>query len=185
MSLTPLQLARAYAAFAAGGVLHQPTFVKGGGDEGKRVVDEKIARQVNAMLQTVVSAESTAPKAAVPNYLAAGKTGTSHVARNGGYSNFYNSVFVGFVPASNPRLVSAIVITGASGSNIVQYAGGFVAAPSFSRVMQDALRVLDIPPDNVKNWYAGGPGPNPAALPREPAANTVEQAQGEPEEVEP
>ncbi len=167
LSVTPLQLARAYAAIADGGILHTPTFIKGGGDDGKRIVSAKIAAQVKAMLETVVAPDSTAPMAAVPNYLAAGKTGTSHVAAHGGYSNFYNSVFVGFVPASDPRLVAAIVITGASGNDIRQYAGGWVAAPSFSKVMAGALRLLDVAPDNVKNWYTGGPGPNPLSLPRD------------------
>ena len=185
LSLTPLQLARAYAAIADGGILHTPTFVKGGGDEGKRIVDAKIAAQVKAMLETVVSPGSTAPMAAVPNYLAGGKTGTSRVAARGGYNSFYNSVFVGFVPASDPRLVTAIVITGASGSNIIQYAGGFVAAPSFSKIMQGALRLLDVPPDNVKTWYAGGPGPNPLALPRDLPLPEPAVAVGEAEEVEP
>ncbi len=184
LSVTPLQLARAYAAFAAGGVIHTPTCVKGGGDEGKRIVDQKIADEVVAMLRTVIAPDSTAPKAAVPNYFAAGKTGTSHIAHNGGYRNVYNSVFVGFVPATKPRLVSAIVISGATGTDIVQYMGGTVAAPAFSSVMQGALRLLDVPPDNVKDWFAGGPGPNPAALPREPVA-APEQASGEAEEVEP
>ena len=184
LSVTPLQLARAYAAVAGGGILHTPTFVKGGGDEGKRVVDAKIAAQVKAMLDTVVSPISTAPKAAVPNYLAGGKTGTSRVSRNGGYSSYYNSVFVGFVPSTDPRLVAAIVITGASGNDITQYGGGFVSAPSFSKVMQGALRLLDVPPDNVKTWYAGGPGPNPLMQPRDlpqPEPAIV----GEAEEVEP
>jgi len=165
LSVTPLQLARAYAAFANGGVLHTPTFVKGGGDEGKRVVDKKIADEVVAMLRTVIAPDSTAPKAAVPNYYAGGKTGTSHIAANGGYRNVYNSVFVGFVPATNPRLVAAIVISGATGTDIVQYMGGTVAAPAFSQVMQGALRLLDVPPDNVKNWYTGGPGPDPLTAP--------------------
>jgi cell division protein FtsI (penicillin-binding protein 3) len=74
-------------------------------------------------------------------------------------------VFVGFVPATNPRLVAAIVISGATGTDIVQYMGGTVAAPAFSQVMQGALRLLDVPPDNVKNWYTGGPGPDPLAAP--------------------
>jgi len=166
LRITPLQLAAAYAAIANGGVLHHPTFVKGAGDVGKRVISAGIARQVSAMLQTVVSKESTAPAAVVDNYLAAGKTGTSHIAVNGGYSNFYHSLFVGFVPASNPRLVCAVVITGATGNSLIAYAGGFVSAPSFSKVMEGALRTLDIPPDNVKNWYAGGPGPNPLVAPQ-------------------
>lgn len=184
LSVTPLQLARAYAAIAAGGILHTPTFVKGGGDEGKRIIDAKIADEIVAMLRTVIAPDSTAPKAAVPNYFAAGKTGTSHIAHNGGYKNVYNSVFVGFVPATKPRLVAAIVISGATGTDIVQYMGGTVAAPAFSSVMQGALRLLDVAPDNVKNWYTGGPGPNPAELPREPVV-AAEPPTGEAEEVEP
>ncbi len=185
LSVTPLQLARAYAAIADGGILHTPTFVKGGGDEGKRIVDAKIAAQVKAMLETVVTPQSTAPMAAVPNYLAAGKTGTSHVAARGGYSNFYNSVFVGFVPATDPRLVAAVVITGASGNDIRLYGGGFVAAPSFSKVMQGAMRLLDVPPDDVKAWYAGGPGPNPLTAPHEVPLPEAATPPGEVEEVEP
>ncbi|MBS0589707.1 MAG: penicillin-binding protein 2 [Proteobacteria bacterium] len=184
LSVTPLQLVRAYAALANDGILHEPTFVKGGGDPGKRVIDQKIAAQVVAMLRTVVAPDSTAPKAAVPNYLAGGKTGTSRIAAHGGYNNFYNSLFVGFAPATNPRLVCAVVVSGSSGANLVSYAGGFVAAPSFSKVMEGALRTLDIPPDNVKNWYAGGPGPNPLVQPKEvPLPETA--AFGEPEEVDP
>ncbi len=168
LSVTPLQLARAYAALADGGILHQPTFVKDGGDAGKRIVDAKIASEVVAMLRTVVAPDSTAPLAAVPNYFAGGKTGTSRIAARGGYNSYYNSLFVGFVPATDPRLVTAVVISGSSGNDIRQYAGGTVAAPSFSKVMQGALRLLDVPPDNVKNWYVGGPGPNPQALPPAP-----------------
>jgi cell division protein FtsI (penicillin-binding protein 3) len=185
LSVTPLQVAQAYGALANGGILHQPTFVKGGGDAGRRVLDPKIARAVVAMLQTVVSPESTAPKAAVPNYLAAGKTGTSRVASNGGYSAYYNSLFVGFVPASNPRLVAAVVVSGSSGTSLTAYAGGWVAAPSFSTVMQGALRLLDVPPDNVKNWYVGGPGPNPQMLPHDVPMPDLNGPIGEAEEVEP
>lgn len=186
LSVTPLQLAHAYAAFASGGILHTPTFVKDGGDEGKRIIDRKIADEILAMLRTVVAADSTAPKAAVPNYFAAGKTGTSHIAHNGGYRDVYNSVFVGLVPATEPRLVCAVVISGATGTDIVQYMGGTVAAPAFSRVMEGALRLLDVPPDNVKTWYAGGPGPNPLALPaREQLPPEPPAGVGEAEEVEP
>ncbi|MGH8121519.1 MAG: peptidoglycan D,D-transpeptidase FtsI family protein [Rudaea sp.] len=186
LSVTPLQIAQAYAALANGGILHQPTFVKGSGDAGRRVLDPKIASAVVAMLETVVSPQSTAPMAAVPNYLAAGKTGTSRIASHGGYESRYNSLFVGFVPASNPRLVAAVVISGTGGASLISYAGGFVSAPAFSKVMQGALRLLDIPPDNVKNWYAGGPGPNPLSLPREAPPQTEPGVPvGEPEGADP
>lgn len=167
LNVTPLQIVRAYGAIADGGVLHTPTFVKGGGDAGTQVVDPRIAKQVLAMLQTVVSKEGTAPTAAVPNYIVGGKTGTSHQASGGGYSNRYVSLFTGVVPISDPELVATVVIHGA-GSNeagLITYAGGFVSAPVFAKVMDGALRLLDVPPDNVKNWYVGGPTPAPGALP--------------------
>ncbi|MBN8887353.1 MAG: penicillin-binding protein 2 [Rudaea sp.] len=166
LSVTPLQLARGYATIANGGILHEPTFVKGGGDAGKRVIDQKIADEIIPMLRSVV-AEGTGRKAQVSNYFAGGKTGTSRIASRGGYNSIYNSLFVGFVPASNPRLVCAIVISGSSGATLASYSGGMVAAPSFGKVMEGALRTLDIAPDDVKNWYAGGPGPNPLVAPKD------------------
>jgi len=179
LSVTPLQIVRAYGAIADGGVLHTPTFVKGGGDAGTRVVDPKVAAQVLAMLQTVVSKEGTAPTAAVANYIVGGKTGTSHQASGGGYSNRYVSLFTGIVPVSDPELVATVVIHGA-GSNeagLITYAGGFVSAPVFAKVMDGALRLLDVPPDNVKSWYVGGPTPPPSvpAPPQkiEPDAETL------------
>jgi cell division protein FtsI (penicillin-binding protein 3) len=186
LRITPLQLAAGYAAIANNGIWHQPTFVKGGGDEGKRVIDAKIAHTMVGMLETVPTKESTAPLAVIENYQAAGKTGTSHIAVKGGYSDFYHSLFVGFAPASNPRLLCAVVITGATGNTLTAYAGGFVSGPSFSKVMQSALRLYDVPPDNVKNWYTGGPGPNPAMLPKPaPVLQPDPSAVGETESAEP
>lgn len=163
LSVTPLQIVRAYAAIAEGGVLHTPTFVKGGGDEGVQVIDRKVAAQVLAMLQTVVAKGGTAPTAAVPNYLVAGKTGTSHQSAGGGYSNRYVSLFTGIVPVSDPELVATVVIhdAGSNEAGLITYAGGFVAAPVFAKVMDGALRLLDVPPDDVRNWYVGGPTPAP------------------------
>jgi len=165
LSVTPLQIVRAYGAIADGGVLHTPTFVKGGGDAGKRVVDPKVAAQVLAMLQTVVSKGGTAPTAAVANYIVGGKTGTSHQSAGGGYSNRYVSLFTGIVPVSDPELVATVVIhdAGSNEAGLITYAGGFVSGPVFAKVMDGALRLLDVPPDNVKNWYVGGPTPPPSA----------------------
>jgi cell division protein FtsI (penicillin-binding protein 3) len=154
LSVTPLQLARGYAALADGGRMHAPTFVKGGGDEATSVIDPAIARQILDMLETVVSPAGTALKAAVANYTVAGKTGTSHIAAGGGYSDRYVSTFVGIAPATDPRLVAVVVLDDPGGRT---YYGGLVAAPLFSRVMSGALRLLDVPPDNVQHWYSGGP----------------------------
>lgn len=179
LNVTPLQIARAYAAIADDGILHTPTFVKGGGDAGEQVLDPKVAGEVLAMLQTVVAKGGTAPTAAVPNYLVGGKTGTSHQSAAGGYSNRYVSLFTGIAPVSDPELVATVVIhdAGSNEAGLITYAGGFVAAPVFARVMDGALRLLDVPPDNVKTWYAGGamPAPSVPAVPSrsEPDAETL------------
>ncbi len=153
LNVTPLQLAQAYAALANGGRLRPPTFVKNALNPDNAVVDPEIARNIVAMLETVVTPEGTGLKAAVPNYRVAGKTGTSRRAVSGGYESRYISLFAGLVPASNPRLVGVVVVndpgSGAGGA----YYGGLVSAPVFSRVMSGALRLLDVPPDDVQHWY--------------------------------
>lgn len=154
LSVTPLQLARGYAALADAGRLREPTFVKDGSESVQTVVDPLIARQVLDMMETVVSPQGTALRAAVANYTVAGKTGTSHIAAEGRYSDRYVSTFVGVAPATDPRLVAVVVVDDPGGRT---YYGGLVAAPLFSRVMSGALRLLDVPPDNVRHWYSGGP----------------------------
>jgi cell division protein FtsI (penicillin-binding protein 3) len=155
LNVTPLQLAQAYAAIANDGRLRSPTFVKGAENPDTAVIDPEIARSVRRMLETVVQPGGTAyPQAVVPNYSVAGKTGTSRAAAAGGYENRYISLFVGMVPASRPRLVGVVVIHDPQGA---LYYGGFVSAPVFAKVMDGALRLLDVPPDNVKNWYTGSP----------------------------
>jgi cell division protein FtsI (penicillin-binding protein 3) len=153
LNATPLQLAQAYAAIADGGRLRAPTFVKGAENPERSVIDPAIAGDIMRMLESVVTPEGTALKAAVPNYRVAGKTGTSHRAIAGGYEDKYIALFVGAVPASDPRLVGVVVIDDPQGT----YYGGTVSAPVFSKVMTGALRLLDVPPDNVQHWYAGSP----------------------------
>ncbi len=169
LNVTALQLADAYAAIADGGVKHRPTFIKGDDNPGKRVEPAHIAHEVMGMLRTVVSPVGTAPQAAIADYTVAGKTGTAHLAIAGGYSNNrYAALFSGIVPASNPRLVGVVIIRNAGGHG-GEYFGGQVSAPVFQKVMTGALRLLDVPPDNVQQWYAGGPV-KPAPAPA-PAAN--------------
>ncbi|HEX7326137.1 MAG TPA: penicillin-binding protein 2 [Rhodanobacteraceae bacterium] len=179
LNVTALQLADAYSTIADGGIRHAPTFIKGDDNPGVRVIPAHIAAELMGMLRTVVGPPpATAPRAAIPNYLVAGKTGTAHLSVPGGFSKtLYNAVFCGIVPASNPRLVAVVVVHGA-GNNHHPYFGGSVSAPVFSQVMAGALRLLDIPPDNVTQWYAGGPvTPAPAAsvaMPVTAAAAVVE-----------
>ncbi|MFZ1838854.1 MAG: penicillin-binding transpeptidase domain-containing protein, partial [Dokdonella sp.] len=156
LSVTPMQIAQAYAALANGGRLRQPGFVKGAINPDSAVIDPQIAASVRAMLETVVSPEGSGLAAAVPNFRVAGKTGTSRRAVAGGYEKRYVSLFSGMVPASNPRLVGVVIIND-PGHGEGAYFGGLVSAPVFSKVMANALRLLDVPPDNVQRWYAGSP----------------------------
>ncbi len=154
VSVTAMQLAQAYAAIGNGGRLVTPTFVKGGETPSRAVLDPHIASQIMAMLETVVAPGGTAPNAAVLGYRVAGKTGTARYASGGGYSKIYDSLFIGLVPATNPRLVMVIMVHDPKGS---VYYGGLVAAPVFGKVMDGALRLMDVPPDNVQQWYADQP----------------------------
>ncbi len=157
LNVTALQLAQAYAALADGGILHHPTFVKGDDNPPERVLPARYAREMVGMLKTVVSPQGTAPTAMIANYTVAGKTGTAHQAGAGGYlKNDYYSVFCGMVPASNPRLVGVVVVRDPQHGHF----GGTVAAPVFRKVMEGALRLLDVPPDNVRQWYAQAPVPD-------------------------
>ncbi|HRQ64296.1 MAG TPA: penicillin-binding transpeptidase domain-containing protein [Xanthomonadaceae bacterium] len=106
------------------------------------------------MLESVVGSDGTAQLAAIPNYRVAGKTGTSRRAVAGGYQSRYISVFAGMVPASRPRMVAVVVLHDPAGEH---YYAGLVAAPAFSRIMDGALRLLDVPPDDVRTWYAAAP----------------------------
>jgi cell division protein FtsI (penicillin-binding protein 3) len=174
LNVTPLQLAQAYAALANDGRLRAPTFVKGARNPDNAIIDPEIAHTVVKMLETVVQPGGTAyPQAVVANYLVGGKTGTARMAHAGTYQNKYVSTFVGFVPASAPRMVGVVVIHDAQGV----YYGGDVSAPVFAKVMDGALRILDVPPDNVQRWYAGGPAapvaPIPAAVSSDDAAEEV------------
>lgn len=149
LSVTPLQLARAYAVMANDGVSLPVTLLKRAQGEipkGERVMRGSVARTVVKMLEAVVARDGTAPLAAVPGYRVAGKTGTAKKSIAGGYADDkYLSLFVGIAPASDPRLVMAVMINEPGGED---YYGGKVAAPVFSKVMGDALRILNIPPDD-------------------------------------
>ncbi len=152
LSVTALQLARAYTVFASGGVLRPLRLTPGGPGEGERVISAATARAVTRMLEGVVAAHGTGQAARIPRYRVAGKTGTVHKVVKGGYSaHRYLSLFAGFAPASRPRLVAVVVVDEPRRGG---YYGGQVAAPLFARVMAGALRILDVAPDD----------PGPASL---------------------
>jgi cell division protein FtsI (penicillin-binding protein 3) len=145
ISVNLVQLARAYTVFASDGELKPVTLLKGNGAvAGRPVVSAQTALAVRHMLELAVQPGGTAPKAQVPGYRVAGKTGTAHKLEGRGYGNKYVSSFVGFAPASAPRLIVAVMIDEPSTG---VYYGGDVAAPVFSTVMGSALRMLGTPPD--------------------------------------
>jgi cell division protein FtsI (penicillin-binding protein 3)/stage V sporulation protein D (sporulation-specific penicillin-binding protein) len=153
IAVTPVQMARAYAAIANGGTLVQPHLVdRVGGTSvaakrGKRVVSRPVAEQMLSMLRGVV-VEGTGTQAAIPGYTVAGKTGTAaKIDPNGRYSTSrYVASFAGLVPASKPRLVVMVMVDEPRGG----YYGGTVAAPAFREIARFNLQYLEIPQDAPK-----------------------------------
>lgn len=146
LSVNTLQLARSYQALANNGVmlpvsLHPLTDTP----KGKRVFSSDTVAHVNHMLELAVGDNGTAPKAQVLKYRVAGKTGTAHRVVDGQYQDdSYTSLFAGFAPVSDPEIVIVVAVSDPKG---VDYYGGLVAAPVFSKVMEGALRFRDVPPD--------------------------------------
>jgi cell division protein FtsI (penicillin-binding protein 3) len=150
ISVNLVQLARAYTIFATDGNVMPVTLLKTDGHvAGRPVLKPETARAVRKMLEMATRPGGTAPKAQVIGYRVAGKTGTAHKLEGRGYaSNKYVSSFVGFAPASAPRLIVAVMIDEPAGG---QYYGGAVAAPVFSNVVGAALRQLGVPTDAPVN----------------------------------
>jgi len=149
ISVSLIQLARAYMIFARDGDEIPLSFQKVTEPPvGQRVISEKTAHEMRAMLETVASPAGTAPKAQVPGYRVGGKTGTAYKVVNGVYAmpRRYIGSFAGFAPASNPRIIIAVMIDEPGGA---LHFGGDVAAPVFSEVAAAALRSMNVPPDST------------------------------------
>jgi cell division protein FtsI (penicillin-binding protein 3) len=148
LSVTPLQLARAYAVIGSGGLMRPVSLLAL--DEpppATRVIGESTARQVLGMMEQVVLPGGTGTRADVAGYRIAGKTGTARKFSAGGYSeDRYLAIFAGLAPASDPRLAVVVVIDEPKGD---AYYGGQVSAPVFARVTSEALRLLAVPPDDL------------------------------------
>lgn len=166
VSMTLMQLARAYSAIANDGVLMPVTLVKSDQPAaGQRVMSATVAHQVRAMLELAVSRDGTGAAAQVASYRVAGKTGTARKLGSNGYTdNSYIASFAGFAPATDPRLLMVVMVDDPTSGG---YYGGQIAAPVFGKVMAGAMRLLDIPPDNLPpqpsqhmahNAHAGGQG---------------------------
>jgi cell division protein FtsI (penicillin-binding protein 3) len=146
ISVSLVQLARAYTVFARDGELVPLTLVKTSSSaSGEKVLSAETARAVRAMLELAVQPGGTGPRARIVGWRVAGKTGTAHKPEDGGYAaDKYIASFVGFAPASAPRLVIAVMIDEPAAG---EHYGGAVAAPVFAHVMQGALRMLNLPHD--------------------------------------
>lgn len=148
LSVTPVQLAQAYAVIAADG-LHRPVSLVRIDQPpiARRVIGANTAHSVLSMLEEVAGPGGTGRRAAVPGYRVAGKTGTAKKYAPGGYSEKrYTALFSGVAPVSDPRLAVVVLIDEPTAG---EYYGGEVAAPVFSRIVAGALRILAIAPDNL------------------------------------
>jgi cell division protein FtsI (penicillin-binding protein 3) len=161
LSVTPLQLAQAYATIGAFGMQRPITFRRvEERPAGERKLSAKVSRDLVGLLEKAVTPAGTGVKAAVPGYRVAGKTGTAWRAIPGGYStDRYLSVFAGVVPATEPRLAVVVMVDEPKGDF---YYGGDVAAPVFSAVTSGALRLMSVAPDDLARvapveYEDGGP----------------------------
>lgn len=152
VSVTALQLAQAYAVLANGGYKVPVSFLKVGDEQQKTQVLATAAAKDVARMLTLNTLAGSGTRAQVEGYFVAGKTGTAKKVGRHGYEKKYLSVFAGFAPASNPRLVMVVIIDEPQG----EYYGGLVAAPVFGQVMEGALRLLSVPLDrpdkNMPIW---------------------------------
>ena len=157
LSTTPLQLAQAYSVIASEGRIRPPTFVHGAQSTDSAVLDPALARQVIQMMETVTAEEGTGTRAALRNYRVAGKTGTSRKIVGDGYADRYIATFAGFAPVSDPQIVVVALI---NDPDTEAYYGGEVAAPLFRNVMEAALRIMNVAPDDLlesgPQYMAGG-----------------------------
>jgi cell division protein FtsI (penicillin-binding protein 3) len=145
ISVSLLQMARAYTVFARDGEMIPLTMLKSDAPAvGAQVYRPEVAQQVRKMLEMAAGPQGTAPLAQIQGYRVGGKTGTAHKQENGAYQNKYIASFVGFAPVSNPRVVVAVMVDEPSAG---KYYGGLVAAPIFARITGETLRALRVAPD--------------------------------------
>jgi cell division protein FtsI (penicillin-binding protein 3) len=148
LSATPLQLARAYSVLANGGRMRPLTLLRvAEAAPSVEALPPEQVREMVTMMETVTHQGGTAVKAAIPGYRVAGKTGTVHRLGAHGYEpDRYISLFAGFAPVSDPRIVCVTIVNDPRGG---VYYGGAIAAPVFSGVVRGALRLMNVPPDDL------------------------------------
>ncbi len=157
VGVTPLQLARAYAAIANNGILPSLKLIEGQGGRTRapahRVISRQTAMTMRRLLKGVVQPGGTAVRAQLAHYAVAGKTGTARLVRNGKHTKkAHRAIFVGMAPAANPALVTLVMVNNPTRGS---YFGGTVAAPVFKRVMREALHIMGVPPSPVKLAASG------------------------------
>ncbi|MBC3861114.1 penicillin-binding protein 2 [Undibacterium jejuense] len=146
ISVSLIQIARAYMIFARNGDMIPLTFQKTTeAPKGQRIISQKTVMEMRSMMESVTQPGGTATQARVAGYRVAGKTGTAHKIEGGRYVNKYVGDFVGFAPVSNPRVIVAVMIDEPS---VGGYYGGTVAAPVFSTITANVLRSMNVPPDS-------------------------------------
>lgn len=152
LAVTPLQLAQAYTAFANEGCLHEARLILTNAQTPcDQIMPASVAKDMTRMLETVTQKGGTGTRAKVAGYRVGGKTGTSHKVGKQGYQDSeYSAIFAGIAPISDPRFVLVVVIDQPQGQ---EYYGGEVAAPAFARIMEGALRTLQIAPDQSKDFH--------------------------------
>ncbi|WP_417420978.1 peptidoglycan D,D-transpeptidase FtsI family protein [Halomonas sp.] len=147
LSVTAVQLASAYTALANGGMRLPPSLLRlSEPPQGIPAIDPSVANDLLSILETSVAAYTGGRRARVEGYRVGGKTGTVRKSGQGGYTtDAYRSVFAGIAPISDPRIVTVVMIDHPKAG---EFYGGAVAAPVFSSVTGNALRLLDVPPDH-------------------------------------
>jgi membrane peptidoglycan carboxypeptidase len=157
LSASLLQMARAYTTFARDGEVIPVTMLRQEQPvSGIRVISPETAREIRTMLQMAAAPGGTGQLAQTIGYSVGGKSGTAHKQEGKGYAtNKYRSWFVGLAPIDKPRIVVAVMVDEPSNG---KYYGGAVAAPVFSQVVQQTLRMMGVPPDLDVKPQRGGQG---------------------------
>ncbi|KUY86698.1 cell division protein [Burkholderia territorii] len=175
LSVSLFQLARAYTAIAHDGELMPVTIFKTDPNQpvvGTQVFNPTTAREVRAMLETVVAPGGTSPDAAVPGYRVGGKSGTAYKHEGHGYTRKYRASFVGMAPMPNPRIVVAVSVDEPTAGS---HFGGQVSGPVFSAIAGDTMRALNVPPNMpIKQLVVSddAPGAPPGRGPQKLAAGS-------------
>jgi cell division protein FtsI (penicillin-binding protein 3) len=177
ISVSLLQVARAYTVFTNGGRLLPLSLTRQDAQPiGKQLVTPESVREVVAMMEMVTQPGGTAPRAQVPGYRVAGKTGTAYKPEGGGYAEHkFVSSFVGFGPVSDPRFIVAVMLDEPSGG---KYFGGDIGAPVFASVMGAALRMMAVAPDSPGTLNVQLKGPEPEVVSQRDRAGVVTRESG-------